>query len=434
MVYLLCRVGGAYAPLPGKTNAKEMVRQMENLKLNLGSGKGVMEGWRNIDIKEGAVAYPLGSIENESVDVVRASHLLEHFPRNLVVDVLKEWVRVLKPGGVLKIAVPNFRWIAENYLAGAEFDVIGYTIGGQTDENDYHKCLFDEKTLNEIMVKAGLEEIGHWKSELDDCASLPVSLNLMARKPVKGLVEEDKPEKEDEGENESEIQTVQREFRCVISKPRIGFTNNTNCIIRELAMRGISCTTGTGAYWAQVLTRIIEEELEKKPDYILTLDYDTWFKYEQVIRLLELIEISGVDAVISNQVRREGDGVLIGTDKTTLSRAEYDNELIPVNTGHFGMTMFRASSLEKLKRPWFIAKPNSEGRWGEGRVDADIYFWNNFKRCGMKAMMAMKVRVGHLQLMCSFAGRFKDGFRAEHRYVDDVEKGLIPNYVLKEIE
>jgi len=49
-------------------------------------------------------------------DVVLASHVLEHFPFKEVVNVLKEWVRVLKIGGKLVIIVPNLRWASQRIL------------------------------------------------------------------------------------------------------------------------------------------------------------------------------------------------------------------------------------------------------------------------------------------------------------------------------
>jgi 2-polyprenyl-3-methyl-5-hydroxy-6-metoxy-1,4-benzoquinol methylase len=56
-----------------------------------------------------------GNRADGSVDVIRASHILEHFPAQ-VPAVLKHWAAKLKPGGVLKIAVPDFAWIAQAYL------------------------------------------------------------------------------------------------------------------------------------------------------------------------------------------------------------------------------------------------------------------------------------------------------------------------------
>ena len=45
--------------------------------------------------------------EDNTFDLVYASHVLEHIPWYKVEEVVKEWVRILKPGGVLEVWVPD---------------------------------------------------------------------------------------------------------------------------------------------------------------------------------------------------------------------------------------------------------------------------------------------------------------------------------------
>ena len=101
-----------------------------------------LEGWDNLDIKQGRAVYPLDMLD-ASVDEIRASHVLEHFPRAQAMAVLREWVRVLKPGGLLRVAVPDFGVIAEAYVAGEALDTEGYVMGGQVDRHDFHHALYD---------------------------------------------------------------------------------------------------------------------------------------------------------------------------------------------------------------------------------------------------------------------------------------------------
>ena len=151
------------------------------IKLNLGSGDWQIPGYTAIDRKFGTEVYPLLYEEN-SVDEIRASHVLEHFSGNEVADVVRHWVSKLRTGGVLRIAVPDFKWIAEHYSAGENINFPGYIMGGQIDENDYHKTIFDKSILTAVMKYAGLTDIKEWASEIKDCASLPVSLNLQGTK------------------------------------------------------------------------------------------------------------------------------------------------------------------------------------------------------------------------------------------------------------
>src|SRR2546425_10385369 len=53
--------------------------------------------------------------KDESAELVYACHVLEYFDRVEVVDVLREWHRVLAHGGVVRLAVPDFAALAEVY-------------------------------------------------------------------------------------------------------------------------------------------------------------------------------------------------------------------------------------------------------------------------------------------------------------------------------
>lgn len=57
-----------------------------------------------------------------SCDVIYSSHTLEHLDRWEADRFCEEALRVLKPGGVLRVAVPDLRRMAERYLAGGDAD------------------------------------------------------------------------------------------------------------------------------------------------------------------------------------------------------------------------------------------------------------------------------------------------------------------------
>jgi len=89
-------------------------------KLNLGCGwRNFGSDWVHIDggkyphVKD----YDITKLNygNDSIDVIYASHVFEYFDRNEGMEVLREWYRVLKKGGVLRIAVPDFEAMSSLY-------------------------------------------------------------------------------------------------------------------------------------------------------------------------------------------------------------------------------------------------------------------------------------------------------------------------------
>jgi hypothetical protein len=94
--------------------------------LNLGCGSRFHPEWTNIDV---ASSSPL--VETHDLrkgipyadgffDAVYHSHVLEHFPRNDAVGFMRECLRVLKPGGIVRVAVPDLEQIAARYLQTLE--------------------------------------------------------------------------------------------------------------------------------------------------------------------------------------------------------------------------------------------------------------------------------------------------------------------------
>lgn len=87
------------------------------MKLNLGSGnrKMVGDGWINVDLPDNwcsskpeivhDITKPL-PFDDESADVIQAIHVFEHMYRYDADAILIDWVRVLKPGGLLVLELP----------------------------------------------------------------------------------------------------------------------------------------------------------------------------------------------------------------------------------------------------------------------------------------------------------------------------------------
>ena len=87
--------------------------QQDRLRLNIGSDVGQVAGFINIDFNPEvrpdivADARDLSMIATDSVDEILASHILEHLTWDDGLLALQEWLRVLKPGGMLTVATPE---------------------------------------------------------------------------------------------------------------------------------------------------------------------------------------------------------------------------------------------------------------------------------------------------------------------------------------
>ncbi len=99
--------------------------------LNLGCGKRHHPAWTNVDFKSAGldvIAHDLSKglpFSDESFEAVYHSHLLEHFSKNYAPVFLKDCFRVLKPGGIIRVVVPDLESIVRLYLILLEKSVKG---------------------------------------------------------------------------------------------------------------------------------------------------------------------------------------------------------------------------------------------------------------------------------------------------------------------
>ncbi len=383
---------------------------LEPIRLNLGAGDVPIPGYRSIDRNQGQEAYPLADYADESVDEIRASHLLEHFPHGMIDKVVAEWARVLKPGAFLKLAVPDFAWLAKRYLNGEKGNYQGFLMGGQTDEDDYHRTLFDEECLRDVFNSAGLVDVERWKSDVSDCATYPFSLNLMARKP---------------------IPVPKLNIGCAMSTPRLGFQDNFFGWATALMPYGIRPTRYEGCFWGQCLERTMMNLVEQH-DWILTLDYDTICTRETVGIMLRLAhEHPEADAIAALQMARGRDSskpLLVirnpeGQPVTNVPVEDFMKPLIKVETAHFGLTLIRAEKIKAMTHPWFWEKPDPNGTWETGRIDADIHFWHKWRDAGNSCYVANRAVIGHAELMLTWPDKEMNPI---HQYPADFHEHGVP--------
>jgi len=96
---------------------------LKSVCINLGCGSRIHPDWRNLDVNpyvEGVESWKASEgipAPSQSVDVVYHSHLLEHLQQEEGEDLIHECLRVLKPGGILRIVVPDLERICTDYLS-----------------------------------------------------------------------------------------------------------------------------------------------------------------------------------------------------------------------------------------------------------------------------------------------------------------------------
>ena len=140
----------------------------EPLQLHLGCGKRFIPGFVHIDLDDFPHVDYRSSIDrlpmfgDETVDLIYCSHALPYFDRLQALEVLKECRRVLKPGSVLRLSVPDFAALVHLYReTGDLMKVVGPLFGripidsGSGRQYIFHKTTYDKSSLESVLREAG---------------------------------------------------------------------------------------------------------------------------------------------------------------------------------------------------------------------------------------------------------------------------------------
>jgi SAM-dependent methyltransferase len=149
------------------------------LKLNLGCGDKILPGYVNVDVVEARAGmkpdvicdlHDLAPFEDASAEEILSVHVVEHFWRWEIRDVLREWVRVLKPGGRMIVECPNILSAAQGLMQdpvqGAREDQAGqrtmWVFYGDPKWKDplmIHRWGYTPESLRELLTDVGLRDV-----------------------------------------------------------------------------------------------------------------------------------------------------------------------------------------------------------------------------------------------------------------------------------
>ena len=143
---------------------------------------------------------------------------------------------------------------------------------------------------------------------------------------------------------------------------------------------------------------MMQQSLEIGTELAVVCDGDSLFTANDIMRLLGTITANGhIDAIASMQVRRGNCTLLASVDGK--SEIQIGCEPVKVSTAHFGLTVVDLRKLAKVEKPWFFSKPDSNGEWGNERIDDDIWFWRQWEKAGNTIYIDPNTRIGHMEEM-----------------------------------
>lgn len=371
-----------------------------SLKLNIGAGSTVLPGFTAIDRKLGSEAYPL-PYPDGAVDEIRASHILEHFTFADAQTALKEWVRVLKPGGRIRLAVPDLD--AHDKADPDEWPFI--ILGGQTGPDDIHRSAWNENRLRAHMEAFGLTDVKRWESPNTDTACHPCSLNLEGVKQS--------PEIEKKG--------ITVKVGAYMTLPRYEAVAARNIIQEALKPHKLCLITSQGVFWGQCMQRMFQEAVNNGVEWILSIDSDSLFTADHITKLMSIMASNPhIHALAPLQCRRGGKYPLLTTGTGVHDEhVEVDGQPIRVTTAHFGLTLIRVDALKQVSKPWFVGEPDAAGNWSDDRLDDDIWFWHQWRKAGKTIYVAPSVSIGHLE---ETVAMFDADMKPKHIYVHEWRK------------
>jgi predicted SAM-dependent methyltransferase len=136
------------------------------MKLHLGCGKRKLEGWLNCDLHDSDHDLDIRTLpfDDNSADSIMAIHVCEHFYKHDILNVLIEWRRVLKEGGIIILELPCLDKVLWHFVNGSPPNMTLWPLYGDPSthkdgEPALHKWCWSIKQFRNLLGQAGFNHI-----------------------------------------------------------------------------------------------------------------------------------------------------------------------------------------------------------------------------------------------------------------------------------
>lgn len=170
------------------------------MKLHLGCGRRILKGWFNVDAQDWSTASERQNmiadlraipLADASADEILAVHVFEHFYEWETHEVLREWTRLLRPGGTLTLELPDIVKCAQNILDGRPGrshpdQLTMWGVFGDPRARDKLMCHhwgWSPQTLTARLEEYGFRDIKEEVPQFHSVGKLYRDMRLVARRP-----------------------------------------------------------------------------------------------------------------------------------------------------------------------------------------------------------------------------------------------------------
>ena len=174
---------------------KNYLESHQTRKLQIGSGINILEGWLNTDLNATRETIFLDArrrfpFDDCTFDYIFSEHLIEHLEYQSGIDMLREFFRILKPRGKIRIATPDLRFLIELYnpkKTELQERYISWTVDSFLSHSGVHqdvfvinnffrdwghKFIYDFKTLQDAVSRSGFINVVRYNVDESDDENL----------------------------------------------------------------------------------------------------------------------------------------------------------------------------------------------------------------------------------------------------------------------